>query len=273
MTQYRPDKQAAEKQGPESRRGRQRVEEPLLIRPWAVAKVLAGVIGVLIVVGALANYAIFNLAPHPEHDIADVLKRFDLGHEPSIPAFYSAVVMLASSAVLWFLAKYDHQGEKERRTAWHILAFVMLGLAIDEVVMFHEMGTAAMEKFGLSGPFYFSWVIPGFIFVCVFVAVFARLLLKLDLRTRVLFIVSGLLFISGAIGMELIAGVIFDAAEDEAAALRSVSHVLVQAVEEGLEMLGMALFLCALLDYVNLAGLSCWLRRDNCASDEVSDVS
>jgi hypothetical protein len=59
----------------------------------------------------------------------------------------------------------------------------------------------------------------------------------------------------GAIGMEFVAGAIFAAAENEEAAMRSLKHVIVQAIEEGLEMTGMAVFLCTLVDYARRRGI------------------
>lgn len=229
-----------------------------IIKPLTVGKYLASLIALLILVGAGANYAIYNIVPHPEHQIADVLKRFDLGHEPSIPAFYSAIVMLLAASTSAFLSIYDTSQKHNRRLSWRLLTLVLVLLAIDEVVMFHEMGTAAMEQLGLSGTLYFSWVIPGAIFAAVVGISFTKLLLSLGWRTRILFLASGAIFVSGAIGMELIAGIIFAGADTELDALSSVAHVLSQAVEEGLEMIGMALFLCTLLDLINIEGISIW---------------
>lgn len=242
------------------------------INPWTVGRYLGCIITGLIIGGALANYAIYNIAPNPEHQIADVLKRFDLGHEPSIPAFYSAIVMLFAAATAAFLSVYDGDPANKRRTSWRILSFVLVLLAIDEVVMFHEMGTAAMEQLGLSGKLYFSWVIPGGIFAAVVAISFTKLLINLGWRTRLLFLASGAIFVSGAIGMELLAGIIFASAESELVALSSVAHVLSQAVEEGLEMIGMALFLCTLLDFINLQGISVWVAKKTADEQESLDA-
>jgi hypothetical protein len=231
------------------------------INPWTVGRFLGCIITVLILGGAAANYAIYNIAPHPEHQVADVLKRFDLGHEPSIPAFYSAIVMLLAAGTAGFLSVYDGHPADRRRNSWRILALVLVLLAIDEVVMFHEMGTAAMEQLGLSAELYFSWVIPGGIFAAIVAISFTKLLINLGWRTRLLFLASGAIFVAGAIGMELLAGVIFAEAASELDALSSVAHVVSQAVEEGLEMIGMALFLCTLLDYINLEGISVWVAK------------
>lgn len=227
-----------------------------------VARWLTAIIITIVVVGAIANYAVYNLAPHPDHPVADVLKRFDLGHEPSIPAFYSATMMLCSAVLLCFLGRFDRGAEGSRKRYWYALAILFVALAIDEAVMFHEMATAAMDRMNVSGPFYFSWIIPGAIFAAVVGLAFMRFVWSLDRRTRNLLMLSGIVFVSGAIGMESIAGVIFAAAENEEAAIRSVSHVIVQAFEEGMEMAGVAIFFCALLVYANRCGLGIDVRYD-----------
>ncbi len=229
------------------------------IEPWRVAKYLGCIITGLVVGGAIANYSIYNIAPHPEHEVADVLKRFDLGHEPSIPAFYSAVVMLLAAATAAFLAVYDHGAQMRRRKSWLLLCFVLTLLAIDESVMFHEMGTSAMNRLGLSGSLHFSWVIPGSIFAAVAALAFSHLLFNLSWRTRLLFICSGVIFLSGAIGMEILGSMIVSSYASEAAAISSLAHVLSQAVEEALEMVGMGLFFCSLLDFIKLERISLWI--------------
>ena len=217
------------------------------------------IIGVIFF-GALANYSIYNVAPHPEHEIADVLKRFDLGHEPSIPAFYSSIVMLLAAAAAGFLAIYDTADQSRRRISWIFLSFILSLLAIDETVMFHEMGTAAMNKLGMGTSLYFSWVIPGSIFALIAGSMCTRLLLDLPRRTQLLFVTSAFIFLAGAIGMELIAGLIFSSSANELEAVSSTAHIISQAIEEMMEMAGMALFLCSLLDFINLQNISIWVQ-------------
>ncbi len=243
-------------------------DTPLRLDPRRLAKLFAFVISLIVVIGAAANYAVYNLAPDPDHPIADVLKRFDLGHEPSIPALYSATVMLMISGMLVFFAYFDQSDGGRHRRAWLLLAVLFLCLGIDEVVMFHEMASSALERLNLSGPFYFSWIIPGAIFAATIGLLSVRFLWSLNVVTRRLMVLSGIVFLCGALGMEFIAGVIFSAAENEEAAIRSVAHVLIQAVEEGLEMAGMAIFLCALVNHANLVGLVINVR-DNASSKNV----
>ncbi|QDV44018.1 hypothetical protein Enr13x_38790 [Stieleria neptunia] len=246
-------------------------EIPLPLDPRRLAKFFAFVIPLIVIFGAAANYAVYNLAPDPDHPVADVLKRFDLGHEPSIPALYSATVMLMISGVLLFFGHFDRSDGGRHRRGWLLLAALFLCLGIDEVVMFHEMANAALERLHLDGPFYFSWILPGAIFAATIGLLSLRFLWSLHAVTRRLMVLSGMVFLSGALGMEFIAGLIFSAAENEEAAISSVSHVLIQAVEEGLEMAGMAMFLCALVNHARLVGLVISVRdNSSCRSAETT---
>ena len=216
-----------------------------------VAITLACIITVILTTGTLANWMIYNVAPAPDHPIADVLKRFDLGHEPSIPAFYSASMILCCACVLVAIGR----SAKSRQRRWYLLSFCMLAMALDEAVMFHEMVDSAVRIFlPTSGALYFGWVIPAMVLVLAFGIIFLKLLLSLERRTASLFVVSGLLFVAGAVGMEMVAGTIFDAATSEEEALKSISHVISQACEEGLEMVGIAVFFVALIDHVQRNG-------------------
>ena len=188
------------------------------------------VISCIIAVGGAANWSLHNLAPDPDHPIADVLKRFDLGHEPSLPAFYSAVVILMCAAVLSIIARQSYRSADGRAVYWWVLCVGFVAMAIDEAVMIHEMADAAVHAFTpTSGAFF---------------------LFSLDRQTRFAFVVSGAIFVGGAVGMELVAGAIFSASDSEAAAQRSLAHVVSQMIEEGMEMVGIAAFLIALIGYL-----------------------
>ena len=78
-----------------------------------------------------------------------------------------------------------------------------------------------------------------------FVAAYAKFLLDLPSRTRVLFISSGILFVTGAIGFELIGGWYADKH-----GTGNITYALITTCEELLEMLGIALFIYTLLKYI-----------------------
>ncbi|MCM2375137.1 hypothetical protein [Aporhodopirellula aestuarii] len=213
--------------------------------------------------GTIANFVIYCVIGTPESQIGDVLKRFDLGHEPSIPAFYSATLLLASGGILGFLGVYDKSDQGRRLRYWRFMAIVMTALAIDEAVMFHEMGDALMRMTPMGDLLYFSWIIPAGLFVIVVGLLNLRFILNLPPRTKRLILLSGVIFVTGAIGMESVAGVIFSAAEDELAAQQNIAHVISQSIEEALEMLGVVTFIFALLNYIESSQIKLYVRYEN----------
>jgi len=221
----------------------------LELKPATVARILTLVVMLLVIVGTIANYLIYNVAPDPEHPLARVLRRFDLGHEPSIPALYSSLALMVSAVLLAVIAISVRRSAREFFYHWLGLSVVFAILAVDETVMVHEMvDTALHQAFGLGGPLFFAWVIPGALFAIGFAIVYIKFLVHLDRLTRWRFIAAGGLFVAGAVGMEMVAGMI----ADSDLGLESPAHTISQAIEECCEMLGIVLFIYALLDYINM---------------------
>src|SRR5690606_12332588 len=59
---------------------------------------------------------------------------------------------------------------------------------------------------GLSGFFHFAWVIPGMALVALVGLAYLPFLLAQPGRTRLVFLVAGLLYVGGALGLELVGG-------------------------------------------------------------------
>ena len=104
-----------------------------------------------------------------------------------------------------------------------------LVLAIDEVAGMHETFNSSIEM---------NWAIPAAILVAVVGVAFIPFLLRLRRGLAGMFILSGFVFVSGAIIVELLS---------EEMDSDSLAYIMAVAVEEGLEMLGAWLFLVTLL--------------------------
>ncbi len=234
----------------------------LRIHPPAVAKVLAVVIVFLVVVGTIANIIIYHVAPDPDHKIARMMQRFDLGFEPSLANWYSSIVLLTNAGIVWLVAFVKRHRSEQYVRHWFALGFVMLYMAIDEAIMIHEMFDSTLrDVLQTGGILYFAWVIPGAAMVLAVGLGFSGFLRHLDSRTRTLFVAAGTIFVAGAIGMELIAGLVMDAHGSIAAGVLSLGHTFEQAAEEGLEMFGALIFLYANLDLLSrdLSSVRCSL--------------
>jgi hypothetical protein len=97
-----------------------------------------------------------------------------------------------------------------------------------------------------AGALYFPWVLPYGIAVIVIAIIYIPWLLQLPLYTRIHFFISGTLFLSGALGLEILSATFADQY-----GLDSAQYTWTYTAEETLEMLGIALFIRALIHYLS----------------------
>ena len=207
----------------------------------------ATLIRLLLLIAALsaANIGILIATLSSGREVNELERTFLFNAERNVPTAYSALALLTCAILIAFIGLL-HKRAGEPALLWYFLAFVFLFLAVDEYESIHEkLGEYVGDALDPSGVFYFAWVIPYGIAVAAFVALYFRFLLRLPRRTMVLFVVSGLIFVTGAIGFEMLGGLIADEPGHN-----GVWYGAVSTIEETMEMLGIALFIYALLDYI-----------------------
>jgi len=130
---------------------------------------------------------------------------------------------------------------------WLALGAVFLWLSLDEAAMFHEgINTALVfSQPDTEGLFYFPWVIPALIFVAIVGIWCIPFLRHIDRRTAAFFLVAGAVYVMGAVGMEMSAGPFVEKYGE-----LSLPHMICEVIEETLEMLGIVIFIYALLDHL-----------------------
>jgi hypothetical protein len=99
------------------------------------------------------------------------------------------------------------------------------------------------------GFLYFAWVIPGILVVALLSIAYLRFLGHLPLLTRLRLILSGSIYVAGALGMELVGGYVADYHPNQ-----SVMRGALSTIEEFLEMSGIVLLIYTLLIY-RIAGM------------------
>jgi RsiW-degrading membrane proteinase PrsW (M82 family) len=97
-----------------------------------------------------------------------------------------------------------------------------------------------------SGFLYYTWVIPGAIFVIICLLSFLPFIRHLPAKTRRLFLICGTLFVGGALDLEIVTGY-----HDYLYGKENLVDVVMTTVEEFLEMLGIVVFIYALLSYIS----------------------
>lgn len=137
---------------------------------------------------------------------------------------------------------------------WLGLSAIFGLLSADEALSLHELLSGKItDVLPTSGFLTFAWVMPAIVICAAGLAGAIPFLLKLPGRVRALMLLAAALFLFGAVGMEMVGGQILSTNGDDASAL---PYRLAVAVEEGLEGLGVLVFLYSHLLYRSLVGLS-----------------
>ena len=161
---------------------------------------------------------------------------------------YSVVTLLFCSILLGFIANAKKATRGAYINYWMTLSGIFLFLAIDEFASLHEKLIEPIHlKLNTSGFFYFAWVIPGAAFTFVCLLIFTRFLGHLPTQTRRLFLLSGSLYVSGTLGMEMIGGYYASLINNR----NDIIYAVIVTIEESLEMLGVAVFIYSLLHYIS----------------------
>ena len=184
-------------------------------------------------------------------NLLELTEYFDLDIEKNIPSFYSAFALFLCSLIFFCISSLEkNQGRK--RWYWLGLAAVFLFLSLDEALALHEglgdyteeliQSTGILEA---SGLLYFPWIIPYSILTGILGLLYFRFILHLPRNTAVLLIFSAFIFLSGAVGFDMLGG-----REAELHGYYSNKYIVLYTIEEFLEMSGVVLLMYTLLAYI-----------------------
>lgn len=191
----------------------------LVLKPSLISGVLLTVAIFFASAYLLLNY--INLNFFEVHWLT--LQLFDLDDENNLPTWFASFLLTICAGLNW------QRAQASGSFHWAVLACGMFVLAIDEVAGLHETLNTVIE---------INWAIPAAVLVAVAVALMSPFLWQLDAALRVPLILAGLLFVSGAVGVELLS----EDMDEE-----SYQYMLAVTLEESLEMLGAWLYLNTLL--------------------------
>ncbi len=139
-------------------------------------------------------------------------------------------------------------------------------MALDESVQIHEYIAEVVRPrlpTDLRGLLYWAWVVPYGVLALAVAAYFIGFVLQLPIITRNLFLLSGAMFVSGAIGLELFEGYFYK--------LYHINHIYNKALycaEELLEMSAVVVFIYALLDYLAAARAQVYITSSDNSTAE-----
>jgi hypothetical protein len=179
-----------------------------------------------------------------------LIPMFDVNLEYNFPSYYASLLLLTCAILLAYIGINAKIKFSSHYQYWLGLAAIFFFLALDEMLMIHEIFTDPLRsRLNTDGVLYYAWVIPYMVFVLAVGLIYFRFLWQIPKKTRKLFILSGVLYVGGALLLEMVVGYIVRAD------LGSQTQVYILATteehfEEFLEMLGASVFVYALLLYI-----------------------
>ena len=173
-------------------------------------------------------------------------KLLDLNKEENLPTIYASAILLLCAVCLLFIGFKKFKDGDSYKYAWIVLGVIFIFLSYDEYFRFHDpLSEQIRQQVELPTSLYFAWVIPYSVLTLVFVLAYLKFWLDLPKPYRLLFFLSGSIFVIGAIGYEMI-GAPYMAQWGRG----NTFYLYFTTIEETLEMVGTALFLYSLVRYM-----------------------
>lgn len=215
------------------------------LKPKRVVQFLLCIIAVLTAmhVTQLAIYFYID-----DSKIFDFVEIIDFDYEANIPSFYSSAAIIFCAALLWIIGLQKRRDKAPFRYHWIGLAVIFTFLGVDEAIALHEDIGDFVEDEDLveaEGFLYFAWVVPYGILLFLFAASYFKFVLALPKQTKILFITAGTIFISGAVGIEVVSANEADLNDTD-----TLYYSVLYTIEELCEMFGIVIFCYGILRYI-----------------------
>lgn len=213
----------------------------LKLTPQNLVKFLTTGVFILTVINIFIQFAIYNFGVNDEWFLL-----FNMDKEVNIPTLYSCILLVMCSLLIKLIAKETKKEHPITASKWELLSWIFLFLAIDEGLQIHEAFIIPSLKPLMPAALTVIWIIPYGILVVFLAFYFLQLIMGLPKRVRNLSILSALIYISGAIGFEIIGSFLV---RTSTIRLHGISYGLISTTEESLEMIGLLIFIYALMSY------------------------
>ena len=199
------------------------------------------IVPVIMVLALLSTLYGQQFAPRSIPYRLHTMFRFD--GEANLYAWISSTFLAATALLAYFEHKrHKHLGTGQA-TGWAVLAGGFLYLSADEAAMLHEKFEAPMDHlFNFTGFLGLAWVLVAATALIIVAVVLRPFLMRLAARQRLSYLLAGLLFVSGALGLEMVG-----AGAQSLYGENSAQFKAAMMLEEVFELLGVSIFLTLLL--------------------------
>lgn len=201
-----------------------------------VAFTLVAILAALIVVHVVAMQVNFNPALGLKEKYGFhywQIAFFDLDEEESFGTWFNSGLLFLSAVLLIHWARVLRARDQAWHRWWKLLGVGFCILSLDEVVGMHEWLNSMLEDTD------WTWTMVGFPILVLVGLAYAPFLWYYRWRTGLLMILAGALYGGGAVGVEHFTD----------SDVNSLHYNMWTALEEGMEILGVIVFIYTLLDH------------------------
>lgn len=208
-----------------------------------IIKLLSCIAIILIIIHSIILFIYFTVG---DEDKFDYIRMFDLDMERNVPTLFSSLLMFISAFLFYVLSRYSQIKENSQRIFWLGLSIVFTFLAVDESTKIHEQLGDFTENFvSATGYLHYPWVLSYGILVFIMGIFYIRFFWRMERKVFVSFMLSAFIFLSGAIGFELLG-----ANESSLHSTDTILYSVYYTIEETLEMFGVIYLIHILLSLI-----------------------
>lgn len=220
------------------------------IPPKKVSVILCIIVLFLTIASVTGQY--YKMFVGADPFILKIVDKLDLDLESNnLPTWYQSSTLLLCSFLLLIIALIRREVKDKYSRFWGMMALGFLYLSMDEAVAIHEQITVPLRHaLDAHGIFFFSWVIPIIILIPIALAISFKFLKDLPSWLFIMFVVAGVIYLSGALGMEMIGASYYEKNIEPFGNTINFTYCLLTTFEEVLEMSGMIVFIYALTTYL-----------------------
>jgi len=175
-----------------------------------------------------------------------MVRLFDLDEEKNLPTFFSTALAIIASGLLLAISLIRKQMRRSWKL-WASLSGLFLLVAMDEFIGVHEqLSTPVRDLLDAKGLLYFAWVIPYAFLVMLLAGIYGRFVFEMPPHIRNGLLLSATLFLIGALGFEMLSGLLFE----YSGFTKTMLFGALATMKESCEIAGMILFIHTLMRHI-----------------------
>ena len=188
-----------------------------------------------------------------------IFSHLTVDFQSGLPTFFNTLLVLIAFLLLLTVSLNKRNLKSDRVYDWLLLTLAFLVLSLDENPDIHNYFVSVISRYGGRGQSFvmtYAWGMPYGAIAVLFVFFLVRFISSLPKNIAIGFLVSGVIYVYGAIVVATVSSDILHIRTDH-----SIWHELAASYEESLEMIGLSLFIYFLLKYIRIEEASLSIEK------------